>query len=77
MSNNSSEARLTSRELQVLQLLFEGKSNKEIASELFISQKTVEFHLSNLYIKIKAHSRTEAVVWAIKHGITPKNQGFS
>jgi NarL family two-component system response regulator LiaR len=57
---------LTRRELQVLHLLVEGKTNKEIASELCICQKTVEFHLGSLFSKIKARTRTEAVLWAMQ-----------
>ena len=60
---------LTQRELQILQLVIEGKTNKAIAREIFISEKTVEFHLDNLYTKIGARTRLLAVVWAIKHGL--------
>lgn len=64
---------LTPREVQVLQLLITGKSNKVIASELCISKKTVEFHLANIYLKLGVQSRTEAVVWFTKRIITPQN----
>jgi DNA-binding NarL/FixJ family response regulator len=60
---------LTLRELEIVQLLVECKSNKEIASQLCISKKTVEFHLKNIYRKISVNSRTEAAVWAIQHGL--------
>jgi len=59
-------AELTSRELEVLQLLIVGKTNKEIASEVGISAKTVEFHLANIYTKIGVRTRTQAGVWAIQ-----------
>lgn len=60
---------LTARELEILQLVIEGKTNKAIASEFYISEKTVEFHLDNIYSKIGARSRLMASVWALHHGI--------
>lgn len=56
---------LTSRELAVLQLLVEGMHNKEIATRLRISARTVERHLDSIYAKLGAGSRTDAVVRAI------------
>ncbi|HET9906861.1 MAG TPA: LuxR C-terminal-related transcriptional regulator [Anaerolineales bacterium] len=60
---------LTQRELQILQLVIEGKTNKAIAHEIQISQKTVEFHLDNVYSKLGARSRLMAGIWALQHGI--------
>ena len=60
---------LTSREREILQLVIEGKTNKAIASEIYISEKTVEFHLDHIYTKIGARSRLMASVWALQHGI--------
>jgi len=60
---------LTSRELEVLQALASGKSNREIASELFISGKTVSVHVSNILAKLGAASRTEAAAIAHDNGI--------
>ena len=60
---------LTSREREILQLVIEGKTNKAIASEIYISEKTVEFHLDHIYTKIGARSRLMASVWALHHGI--------
>lgn len=60
---------LTQRELQVLQLVIEGKTNKAIAYEIQISEKTVEFHLDNVYSKLGARSRLMASIWALQHGI--------
>ncbi|PJH76408.1 MAG: hypothetical protein CO064_01460 [Anaerolineae bacterium CG_4_9_14_0_8_um_filter_58_9] len=56
------------REQEVFQLLLQGLSNKEIASTLGICQKTVEKHLANIYIKIGASSRAEAIVWYLEKG---------
>ncbi len=60
---------ITPRELQTLQLLAAGLSNKEIAKALKVSPRTVNFHLDNLYSKLGVGSRTEAVVYAIRRGL--------
>ncbi len=58
--------RLTDRELEVLKLVAEGMSNKEIAGELFISENTVKNHVRNILEKLHLHSRMEAVVYAVR-----------
>ena len=60
---------LTARELEILQLVLAGYTNKAIAAEIFISEKTVEFHLDNLYTKIGVRTRLMAGIWALKHGL--------
>ena len=60
---------LTDREMQVLQLIVKGRSNKEISSALFISEDTVKFHLKALFMKLGVQDRTEAAINAIRHGI--------
>lgn len=60
---------LTSRELEILQLVLAGHTNKAIAAEMNISEKTVEFHLDNIYTKIGVRTRVMAGIWAIQHGI--------
>lgn len=59
---------LTNRECQVLQLLVDGQSNREIAETLSISEKTVKNHVSNILQKMNVNDRTQAVVTAIKNG---------
>lgn len=59
---------LTSRECEVLQLLADGKSNRGIGETLFISEKTVKNHVSNILQKMNVNDRTQAVVTAIKNG---------
>lgn len=59
---------LTPRQRQVLQLVAEGKSAKEIAALLFISVKTVEFHKKHLMEELKVHSSAELVRYAVEHG---------
>ncbi|MEQ6377573.1 response regulator transcription factor [Bacillaceae bacterium S4-13-58] len=59
---------LTRRECEVLQLLADGKSNKGVADTLYISEKTVKNHVSNILQKMNVNDRTQAVVTAIKNG---------
>ncbi len=59
---------LTRRECEVLQMLADGKSNRNIGEELFISEKTVKNHVSNILQKMNVNDRTQAVVTAIKNG---------
>ena len=65
----STEAPLTRREKDVLQLLCEGKSYRVIANQLFVSTNTVRFHLKNIYKKLHVNSKCEAVIKASREGI--------
>ncbi len=65
----SPPVQLTPRELETLQWLAVGLSNKEIARALSVSPRTVNFHLDNLYSKLGVSSRTEAVVYGLRHGL--------
>ena len=60
---------LTPRELEILQLVIAGKTNRAIAAEMFISAKTVDFHLCNIYEKIGVRTRLMACIWALHQGI--------
>jgi two-component system NarL family response regulator len=60
---------LTQREVEVLRLVAKGKSNRQIAQALFISEKTVKNHLTNIFQKIGVSDRTQAALYAIKHKI--------
>src|SRR5215217_2612938 len=62
-------AGLTRREAQVLGLLAASHSNKEIAAELFLSERTVERHITTVYRKIGTRRRTEAMAFALRHGL--------
>ena len=62
--------RLTEREKQVLSLIAEGRSNKEIAEQLCLSVKTVMAHRTNIMDKLDIHSRAELVKYAIRQGLT-------
>lgn len=60
---------LSDREVQVLRLVAQGKSNTEIVDVLNIAEGTVKNHITNLYDKLNVHTRSEAVAWAWKHNI--------
>jgi DNA-binding NarL/FixJ family response regulator len=67
-------AELTPRELEVLVLVGEGKANKEIASELEISERTARTHVSNILRKLRLGSRTQAALWAVREGLVDMRQ---
>lgn len=60
---------LTPRELKILQLVITGKTNRAIAVEIYISEKTVEFHLDNIYTKTGLRTRLMVSIWALHQGI--------
>lgn len=59
---------LTHRETEVLELMTAGKTNREIAAELFVSENTVKFHVTNVLGKLQVTDRTQAVISALKRG---------
>ena len=63
------EGPLSPRELEVLVLVAAGKTNRTIGAELFISEKTVARHVSNIFAKLRTSSRSEATAYAYKHGL--------
>lgn len=60
---------LTEREKEILMLMAEGKTNQEIAEELYIALKTVKVHVSNILGKLEVQDRTQAVIYAFKHDL--------
>ncbi|WP_144932471.1 response regulator transcription factor [Paenibacillus sp. 32O-W] len=60
---------LTDREMEVLRLIAKGHSNQEVADELFIGIKTVKFHVTNILAKLGVDDRTQAAIYAHKHGL--------
>lgn len=60
---------LTTREKEVLNLIAQGRSNQEIAETLFITLKTVKTHVSNILAKLEVEDRTQAAIYAVKHGL--------
>ncbi|MGV4985135.1 response regulator [Streptomyces sp. NPDC001709] len=70
---NSGQSRggsLTDREREVLGLIADGRSNREIARALVLSEKTVKTHVSNILMKLDLADRTQAALWAVRHGVT-------
>ncbi len=61
---------LSRRELDVLRLMAQGLGNREIASRLFISEKTVKSHVTSVFGKLQVTDRTQAVLYAVRHGLT-------
>jgi DNA-binding NarL/FixJ family response regulator len=61
---------LTDREREVLCLIADGRSNREIARALVLSEKTVKTHVSNILMKLDLADRTQAALWAVRHGVT-------
>jgi DNA-binding NarL/FixJ family response regulator len=60
---------LSAREIEVLLLVASGKTNKVIAKELFLSEKTVDRHVSNIFVKLDVPSRAAATAWAYRNGL--------
>ncbi|MBE4910630.1 response regulator transcription factor [Bacillus luteolus] len=60
---------LTNREMEILLLMTQGKTNQEIGDELFIALKTVKVHVSNILGKLEVQDRTQAVIYAFKHSL--------
>jgi DNA-binding NarL/FixJ family response regulator len=73
LAEGVTRVQLTPRELSTLQLIADGRSNKEIASELRISERTVKTHLGHLFDKLGVTSRTEAVKIATRRGLVRLN----
>ena len=65
----TANAGLSPREIEVLRLVARGRRNREIAESLFLSVRTVERHLTNLYAKIGAEGRAEAIAFAHDHNL--------
>lgn len=72
-SKSKAFEKLTSRELDLLRLVADGLSNKAIAHELSISENTVKYHMKNIFQKLHAQNRTEAVTIAMQSGIFDSN----
>jgi DNA-binding NarL/FixJ family response regulator len=68
-SNGTEPSVLTRREREILALVTEGKSNAAMARELWVTEQTVKFHLSNIYRKLDVANRTAASRWAHEHGV--------
>ncbi|MES1041383.1 MULTISPECIES: response regulator transcription factor [Peribacillus] len=65
---------LTNREMEILLLMTQGKTNQEIADELYIALKTAKVHVSNILSKLAVQDRTQAVIYAFKHSLVQEEQ---
>lgn len=70
-SEEAQSVKLTKREIEVLTLVIEGKSSKEVADQLFVSKRTVDFHLANIYTKLSVTNRVQAFREATRRGLIP------
>ncbi|MFE3973462.1 MULTISPECIES: response regulator transcription factor [Peribacillus] len=65
---------LTNREMEILLLMTQGKTNQEIADELYIALKTAKVHVSNILSKLAVQDRTQAVIYAFKHSLVQEEE---
>jgi NarL family two-component system response regulator LiaR len=70
----TSPAELTEREVEVLRLIAGGLNNREIADELVISEKTVKTHVSSILSKLHLEDRTQAAIYALRHGLATEER---
>ncbi len=68
--------RLTKREIEVLSLIAQGHSSKEAADNLYVSKRTVDFHLANIYDKLQVNNRVQAFRAATRLGLIPFEPSF-
>lgn len=73
--NETTVITLTKREIEVLQLVLEGKSSKEVATNLCCSKRTVDFHLARIYDKLEVSNRVQAMRRATLLGLIPESMG--
>jgi DNA-binding NarL/FixJ family response regulator len=66
------EAALSPREVEILRRVASGRSNREIAQELWLSEQTVKYHLTNVYRKIRVSGRTDATRYAYEHALADR-----
>jgi DNA-binding NarL/FixJ family response regulator len=67
---------LTDRESEILALITQGKGNAEVATLTYLSPNTVKSYIRTIYRKINVTSRTQAVLWGVRHGFTPDHHRF-
>ena len=69
INSGKSDVTLTDREVEVLSLVLEGKSSKEVAQTLFLSKRTIDFHLARIYEKLNVSNRVQAIRRAAELGL--------
>ena len=73
-SNQTTEEVLSEREISILRLMAKGLSNQEISRQVSLSENTVKYHLKNIFQKLQAHNRTEAVTFAMRNGLLEEKE---
>lgn len=76
VDTGSRGVRLTKREIEVLSLIAQGNSSKEAADALYVSKRTVDFHLANIYDKLQVNNRVQAFRAATRLGLIPFEPNF-
>lgn len=74
---SSARPLLTRRELEILRLVACGRTNRQVAEMIWVTDQTVKFHLANVYRKLGVNNRGEAVEWAIRNGLADRALAFS
>lgn len=74
MTEKSNAEGLTERELEILTLIANGASNREIGDQLFLSEKTIKNSITSIFQKLQTNDRTQAAVYAIQHGLIQQQQ---
>lgn len=77
MSEKSNREGLTDRELEILTLVAQGASNREIGDKLFLSEKTIKNYITSIFQKLQMNDRTQAAVYALQNGLINKNSSGS
>jgi len=65
----SADADLTAQQIAVLRLVAQGRNNQDIAEQLSVAHGTVERHVHDILFKLNVKNRTEAALWAVRHGL--------
>lgn len=76
-SSDDQIVKLTKREIEVLTLVVQGNASKEVADRLFVSKRTVDFHLANIYDKLHVSNRVQAFRRATRLGLIPYEAQFA
>lgn len=77
ISDDQQAVKLTKREIEVLTHVIQGKSSREVADALFVSKRTVDFHLANVYDKLHVSNRVQAFRRATRLGLIPYEAQFA
>jgi len=68
-ADDEARPNLTLRELEILRLVADGRTNREVARAAWVTEQTVKYHLANIYRRLGVRNRGEAIAWAVEHGV--------